>query len=343
MMKPLISVIIPVFNAEKRLELSIKGVLNQTYENIELILVDDGSTDSSLMICEKYSKYDQRVKVIHQLNARVSAARNRGIQEASGQFIIFMDSDDLIDTNTYEEVMKYMLDDSVDMVIFGVRFEYYKDDVLVKSKTKAIDKDIVFEVNNIKNEFFDLYDKNYLSSVWNKMIKASIIKENRILFENDMSIYEDFKFALDVLEKSQKVWALATPYYRYYNNLKSLSLKRRPNIDYTKNFQILDKRLREFSLKKGLEFEKINGMIMRYYIIAIEKLFASSASHKEKYNGMKRIILLEEFQNSLHEASFIGQRSRLKIVYYLLKKRRFRTLFLSFYLNDSVKKAVKRI
>ena len=343
MIYPQISVIIPVYNAEKRLELSIDSILSQTYKNIELILINDGSTDSSPKICDKYSELDGRVKVIHQQNTRVSAARNRGIKEAKGKYISFIDSDDLISSETYEEIMKHMLDDSIDIVIFGMVFEYYKENVVVKSRIKSIEQDMCFDVENIKDCFFYLLDKNYLTSACNKVIKTSIIKENKILFEKEMSELEDFKFVLDVLENSQKVCAISYPFYKYYNDLQFLSLKRRPNIDYIKNFQILDKKLRNFSgkfaLDKGLESEKINGLIMRYYIIAIEKLFTGSASFKCKYTEMKEIITFKDFEKSLYKAYITGL--RLKIVYYLLKKRKFKTLFLLFSFNDFVKNTRK--
>lgn len=337
----LISVIMPVHNSEKRLELSINSILNQTYKNIELLLVNDGSIDASPMICDKYSKFDSRVKVIHQKNAGVSTARNRGIKESKGQFITFVDSDDIIDSNTFEEVMKQQLDESLDIIIFGMRFDYYKEDKLVKSKVLSMEKNMCFYIQNIKDLFFNLYEKNYLTPVWNKIIKASIIKENNIEFEKEMSILEDFKFVLDVLENSQKVCILSYPYYKYYHDILSSSLKRRPNIDYTKNFQILDKKIRAFSEKllfdKDVDLKKINGLMIRYYLIAIEKLFSSSLKIKDKYTEMKRIIYLKEFQYALDKKNIMGLRLKLRFICFLLKSRNYRIVFLLFYLNDKAR------
>ena len=340
MSESLISVIMPVFNAEKRLEISINSILNQTYQNLELILVDDGSTDASLIICDQFAQFDSRVKVVHQKNARVSAARNRGIQLAEGQYLSFIDADDEIDLDTYEIVMKEFVDNRIDMVIFGMQFEYYKEQQVHRREIKSIEKKRCFDVKNINECFFYLSEHNYFLSSCNKVTKSSIIKENDIFFEKDMSILEDFKFVLDVLEKSQTVCALTTPFYHYYHNLQLSHLKRRPNIDYIKNFQILDRRLRDFAKKfgldKGMVSKKIDGMILRYYIIAIEKLYSSDASFRYKYTEMKQIITLVEFESALENASVSGL--RLKLVCFLLNHKCFTTLFILFSVNDFLEK-----
>jgi Glycosyltransferases involved in cell wall biogenesis len=330
----------PVFNAEKRIRVSIQSILDQTFKNFELILVDDGSVDGSPMICDEYSVIDNRVKVIHQPNKRVSEARNAGIKESKGDFISFVDADDIIDVNTYEKVMGLLSDDSIDMVIFGMRFDYYKNNVIYKSVTRSVDRSLLIDMNNFKNEFFYLYDNNYLSPVWNKVIKAAIVKENDIWFEKEMSFLEDFEFSLDILEKSKKIFVLSDPFYEYYHNLKVGSLERRPNIDCIRNFQILDMKLRNFAegfeLDEGLNARKINGMIIRYYIIAIEKIFSSSESFKYKYKEMKDIIATEEIKNALNK-DYVT-RGRLRVVYYLLKKRKYIILFLLFFCNDVLRK-----
>lgn len=335
MREALISVIMPVYNAEKRLEMSINSVLNQTYQQLELILIDDGSTDSSAMICDLYARADKRVMVVHQENARVSAARNRGIQLATGEYLSFIDADDTIDPETYAVVMKQFTDRSIDMVIYGMQFDYYKNQKLQKRHIKSIEKNYCFNVKNINAHFSYLSDQNYFLSSCNKVIKSTIIKDNQIVFEKEMSILEDFKFVLDVLEKSKKVCVLDGAWYHYYHDLNASQLKRRPAIDYIRNFQILDKRLREFSQKfemdKGSEREKINGMILRYYIIAIEKRFTSNDRLKEKYIKMKEIITLNEFQTALKNAAVSGK--RLIIVVHLLKKKSFIILFWLFLAN----------
>lgn len=115
-----ISVIIPVYNLEKYIVNTIESVLSQTYRNIELIIIDDGSTDNSIQKCMYYSKFDERVKVLHQENKGVSAARNKGIDEANGDFICFVDGDDLIDKSMLEKL--YDAISHSDLSICGLRY-----------------------------------------------------------------------------------------------------------------------------------------------------------------------------------------------------------------------------
>ena len=114
-----ISIIIPIYNNEKYIEKCIDSVINQTYQNWELILVDDGSTDNSLSLCERYKK-DIRVKIIHQENSGVSVARNNGIKETTGKYITFIDSDDFVDRNYCSMLISFMRDD-VSMVVLGLK------------------------------------------------------------------------------------------------------------------------------------------------------------------------------------------------------------------------------
>lgn len=121
-----LSIIMPVYNGEQYLNYSIQSVLNQTYKDYELILVDDGSTDHSLEICEKYQSKDERIRVISQENKGISGARNAGIDIATGKYITFMDNDDVIQPEMYEIMLKYMVSDGLDLIMCGaVRTENY--------------------------------------------------------------------------------------------------------------------------------------------------------------------------------------------------------------------------
>lgn len=336
MLKALISVIIPVYNAQERLALAIESVRHQTYENFELILINDGSTDDSAQICDAYAKLDDRIRVIHQENKRVSAARNRGLEEARGKYISFIDADDSIDPLTFENSLNLIVKHSADMAIWGMSFDYYQNGQRKKSQQRVIDKEICFNTEDIKAYFFDLANQNYLVSICNKMIRLEIIKENNLGFEVEMSILEDFKFILDLLEKSQKICAVPQAFYHYYHDLSRSRMKRRPRIDYFRNFQILDRRLREFSQIFNLEEQKnktlIDGMIFRYYLIAVEKLYSGSGRFSEKYQDMKALMNRDELEIASKRAQVIGL--RLRMVLFLVNKKMFRLLAILFFLND---------
>lgn len=336
----LVTIIIPVFNAEKRLEQAIKSVIEQSYKNIELVLVNDGSTDDSLHICLKYAKLDSRIKVISQNNSGVSSARNRGLKESAGEFVMFLDSDDTIDSETISELLPHLYNDESDIAIFGMSFDYYKGDNFKYNRELSFKKNLSISSNEIKKHFFQMYDANYLSSACNKLFNSRIIKENKITFEENMAILEDFKFVLDFMENSKKITVISNVYYHYYNDISSNKLGRRPDIDYMRNFKILDYKLRQFVEKIGLEDEyscgKINGMIFRYYITAIEKLFIEDKEYKYKYEKLKQIMLDKDLNYAVKKAN--PSNNKLKIIRYLFKTKSTKTLSFIFWINSIRKK-----
>ena len=139
-MNNLVSVIIPVFNAETYLERCIKSVVNQTYKNLEIILINDGSIDRSKEICESWKKRDSRIFIINKKNTGVSDSRNQGIKEANGKFITFVDSDDYLEINMIEYLSKSIEEDKSDIAICG--FNYFNDKKII-SKTKKTKKNIL--------------------------------------------------------------------------------------------------------------------------------------------------------------------------------------------------------
>ena len=174
-----LSVIMPVYNGEQYLNYSIQSVLNQTYKDYELILVDDGSTDHSLEICEKYQSKDKRIRVISQENKGISGARNAGIDIATGEYITFMDSDDVIQSKMYEIMLNHMVSDGLDLIMCGaVRTENYHLEELEKDcEVCCLTKKDLYEGMFSNSET----DWKYMV-VWNKIYKTDIVK--RIKFES---------------------------------------------------------------------------------------------------------------------------------------------------------------
>ena len=123
MNKPRISIVVPVYNVEEYLEECIESIIKQSYPNIQIILVDDGSTDSSGLICDKYAQNDSRIEVIHQNNAGVVEARKAGLKRTIGEYVGFVDGDDYIDENMYERLLEYALQENVDIVHTGYWYE----------------------------------------------------------------------------------------------------------------------------------------------------------------------------------------------------------------------------
>lgn len=215
--KPLISVIIPVYNPGKYFQACIDSIVNQTYRNLEIILIDDGSTDGSGRKCDEYALADCRVKVIHQKNAGVSRARNVGLKIATGDFYHFPDSDDYIELDSYEYLLSLIEKHKCD----AVNFEHY---------ITYPDKEIAHRCGD---DFYGLYgvrDTLYklasgVQFCWNKFFSKKIITENNglaaIYFHEDIARGEDTLFAASALQRAGNVWFDKRALYHYVQTEES--------------------------------------------------------------------------------------------------------------------------
>lgn len=211
----LISVIVPIYNVEKYLNKCINSIIEQTYQNIEIILVDDGSNDSSEKICDEYAKKDKRVKVIHKKNGGVSEARNFGIENSNGKYIAFIDSDDYITNDYIEYLYRILKENKAD--ISCCNFEYVYSD----KENKKIDnqQDNVYIYNQLEALKELLYQRNIDTSLWGKLIKKD-------LFDNLKfpcgEIYEDFAVFYKILLKIEKIIYSNIKKYFYMQREKSI-------------------------------------------------------------------------------------------------------------------------
>lgn len=221
--KPNISVIVPVYNVEKYLKRCVDSILNQTLKDIEIILVNDGSTDNSLGICINYQKHDTKIKVINKVNEGVSSARNAGIDVALGEYITFVDSDDWIDNRMYEVMYNTIIENNVDAVNIGYSAVYGKKIVKRKPRIKSGKK---FNDDLLVNMIDDGTMTGFLiGSVCMVMFKRNIIIERDIRFGINIKHNEDGLFNLLYLLNSKTFYTLEdeTLYYYEQNNNSSIS------------------------------------------------------------------------------------------------------------------------
>lgn len=198
MKKPLISVIVPVYNTEKYLPKCLDSIINQTYKNLEIILVDDGSTDTSGKICDKYAKEDKRIKVIHKENGGQSSARNAGIKASGGEYICFSDSDDELDLNFVAELYS-LYDDSCSLSLCGLLYRrlYNNSEENTYSKPYHARK----KGESLKSYVLhSMVLDGRMYPVVNKLFIANIIREKKLSFEENRSFGEDTMFALKYMD-----------------------------------------------------------------------------------------------------------------------------------------------
>lgn len=210
---PNISVIVPIYNTEKHLDRCIESILNQTYKDFELILIDDGSTDNSSNICNKYKEIDTRIMVIRQNNRGVSYSRNIGISKAKGKYIAFVDGDDYVDNNFLHELLNTAINNNVDMSMCN----YYlvKDDKKEKCSHGNKNNEVISK-EYILNNIFNNSNTVCYFSLWNKLFKKNIIIKNRILLNEDMSFGEDLVFVTKYINCCDKIGFSSKCLY-YYN------------------------------------------------------------------------------------------------------------------------------
>lgn len=205
-MKDLISIIVPVYNVEKYLQKCINSIINQTYKNIEIILVDDGSKDSSGKICDELEKKDNRIRVIHKENGGLSDARNVGLKIATGKYVGFVDSDDYISEDMFETLYKLNKDNNSDISIVSF-YELYRGKVISVRDSK--EKKVFDKIDAIKEL---LIDTNIQSYAWNKLFKRELF--DNIEFPTNKN-FEDIATTLLLFEKANKVVLLEEPKYYY--------------------------------------------------------------------------------------------------------------------------------
>lgn len=213
MNKGLISIIVPVYNVEEYLDRCVESLVNQTYTNLEIILVDDGSPDNSGKLCDEWALKDKRVKVIHKENGGVSSARNIGIDNANGEYIGFVDSDDYVDINFLSTINALINKEKKDVYVFN--YFKVKDGNIVKNTMKCDNEKYSLEV--IKANGIDGF-------VCNKIYKKSIICDIR--FNLKVSMCEDLLFNLELSKKNIDYGFLNIPLYYYFDNNSSATNKK---------------------------------------------------------------------------------------------------------------------
>lgn len=210
-----ISVIVPVYNVEQYLERCVDSIINQTYKNLEIILVNDGSTDNSGQICDELAKKDDRIRVIHKKNGGVSEARNVGVKEISGEYIIFIDSDDYIDKKMFSVLYSQIKLEAADVSVCGVMNIYENNNIPQARNTNEY---LILNNEGFLREY--LKGERIPGGIWNKLIKSSIAKS--IKFPVGL-IYEDAYYHYELIKLARRYVITTEPLYNYYHREGSLT------------------------------------------------------------------------------------------------------------------------
>lgn len=221
-MLPDISIIVPMYNVEKFLPRCVESIRNQTHRNIEIILVDDESPDNCGAMADEYAKEDSRIKVIHQKNKWLGGARNSGLKIATGDYILFVDSDDYIRLDMCEKLLDILNQYDCDMVIFDLYNVNVKGEIVAVSSA-PIEPMVHFKGDDIKNILFPLIIGSHsINSAWMKVYKRDIFSKNDLMFNEKIRYAEDYEFCLRLFPCINTFMHYNEPLYYYIENSTSI-------------------------------------------------------------------------------------------------------------------------
>ena len=303
----LVSIVIPVYNAAKTLSRCVDSVLDQSYSRFELILINDGSTDESESICKAYSKQDSRVHLYTQTNSGVSVSRNNGIKHATGEFLVFIDSDDYIDK---EFIANFFKTDPADLT-----FQGYK---IISSQNTILRIKHFPRTNRWEDAVAFAEDNNIINSPWAKLFSRSIIKEHSLCFDESISYGEDHLFVLQYLYHTKNVVSVNQTDYNYcmaYND--SLSNKLIPyerECDYVRKLRLLQNEL----LSKVDWDEKVQESFNRRFYKSLMKLLldcyrTENSTHAYKYTRS----IIKPILNHYNKGLGLGKLMKIGIYKYI--------------------------
>lgn len=210
---PSISVIMPAYRVENYIERAVRSLTEQTFEDFELIIVDDGSPDSTGALCDRLAQQDSRLRVIHQENAGAPAARNLAMTLATGRYFFFMDADDWAERNMLAELFQTAEQHQLQAVVAGFYIDTYYDDEHFTRQTLAQPSEIFTSQAAFRAAAYRLFDTNLLYPPWNKLFRADYLKAHGIEFP--LTFWDDFPFNLAVFADIERVGVIQTPYYHF--------------------------------------------------------------------------------------------------------------------------------
>lgn len=313
-MKPKVSIIVPIYNVDKYLSRCLDSILNQSLKEIEIIAVNDGSTDKSYEILLDYQKSDPRLKVINKKNGGVSAARNTGLEQVSGEYIGFVDPDDWIDSYMYEELYKTAQVEEVDVVMcsyireFGShskKKQFHMPEQVKFTGFEVHEKVVRKLIGPLGEEIGNPELLDAWGTVWSKLYKASLIRENHIKFTDlhEIGTNEDSLFNIEALYKAQSFVYVNKHFYHYWrDNSDSVTSFHKPNlVDQWNN---LYNRITNFIEENNLNCQYKDALSNRICLNILGLGLNVLLSPTQKIKKLKVILYQERIIESLNRVDF---------------------------------------
>lgn len=333
MIDSLISVVIPIYNVEKYLDRCINSVLNQTYKNLEIILIDDGSPDNCPQMCNEYAAKDKRIKVIHKRNEGLGYARNTGIKESCGEYIIFIDSDDFIDKNCIKDSYELAKENDADIVVFG---HYVYENGTIKVEKHPVINEQYSNKEIIQNKILPAMiegNKGLMDlSAWGKMYSMNLIRNSDWLFCSEREyISEDYYSLLNLFKYINKICFSSNAYYYYCLNSNSLSTSFKENRYYEicKCNMAMVKNSESFFYSENI-VASLKIQFIYSTIGALKLIIKSNLKKNKKIEEIKLIMNDQYLARNINDINLKGENISIKLLIFMMKKKLYFIIYLLF-------------
>ncbi|MEE1047672.1 MAG: glycosyltransferase family 2 protein [Clostridia bacterium] len=306
--KPLISVIVPIYKVEQYLKRCLDSIINQTYKNLEIILVDDGSPDRCGEMCDEFSKADSRIRVVHKINGGLSSARNAGLDIMTGEYVGFVDSDDWIESEMFEKLYELLVSNGAQIAACGTGMVFSSGEVHYLNSDYPQDKKI--EIYQKQDAFKELIlNQKITNSVCDKLFSKQIFDELRF---KEGIIYEDFEIMPKCLEKIKMVVYTPTPFYYYVMTDNSISRD-----SFKENKFIIDDISRNNMEFYNQNYPELSKCALAKHVELCLGLIYESTGYKQYYERRRKLI--RQVKNIKIKDVFCLLNTKNKVKYILAK------------------------
>ena len=329
-MQKKVSIIVPCYNVEKYLERCLDSIIQQTEDNIEIICIDDGSQDNTKNILEQYKNNDSRIHLILTQNGGAASARNLGIKEATGEYIMFVDSDDYIDKNMVKDMYESAINNNIDIIRCNRYDVYPNKNIKIERKPLWKENHIIHKDKFKEEVYIDFLKRARLTSSWMMLIKTELIKKNEILFNEKLKVDEDVVFSMQIFTQADSFMYLPKAYYFYIRHGQGLSAK---GIDLQARVESRKRHaqlIKQYMKQWGISDEEL--LIEKIAFIGIYTAFQTCRMNKKiKFNNrfkiFKSIVKDEMFYTNILKSKYINLMLPEKILCFFIKIKLYRLAF----------------
>ena len=336
-----VSLIMPVYNSEKYLKNTLDSIVNQTFEEFELIAIDDGSNDNSLNILNEYKKKDSRIRVIKQENSGVSKTRNKGILLAEGEYIGFIDADDLLEKDFLKVLYTLAYDNNADISMTGYSIFYKNSDLNVNKYTN-----LELDFKDISTRFESMLECGLGVNIWTKLYRKSMIENYKINFMENLNYDEDMFFSWKCALMSKRICFDNNTRYFYRLSLDSATMKYHEKM-YNKYCCAFND-IREFAKRNNIYDSRLEREILvnfaRKINVILTMIIRSSISLTQKYRNVNELLKKQVINDSINELiKFNTTKGSMQYLLKNIKNKKIILIIIDIYLKDFKIKLARKI